>query len=74
MDVAIIEEEALRLPEGQRALLADRLMESLIPVSDEMRSAWIAEADSRMQAFREGKITSTSGSEAIAELRSRLGR
>lgn len=72
MDAAIIEKEALQLPESQRALLADRLMESLSRTSTEVRQAWIREARDRVDAFQEGKIEAADGPEALADLRARL--
>ncbi len=72
MDMAIIEQEALRLPDGQRALLADRLIESLSGATPALRQAWLAEVDSRMEAFRRGKIQAVDGPEAMAELRARF--
>lgn len=72
MDAAILEKEALQLPDGERAILAERLLESLSQVTAETRSAWVAEADSRMEAFRAGKIQTVDGPQAMEELRSRV--
>ena len=74
MEVAIIEKEALRLPESERAVLADRLLASLSHRPDELEAAWLQEADSRMEAFRNGKIAAVSGPEAMAELRKKFPR
>ncbi len=74
MDAAIIEKEALRLSESQRALLADRLLQSLSKIPLELQTAWIQEVDSRMEAFREGKISAVDGQQAIAELRALFPR
>ncbi|NJM37834.1 MAG: addiction module protein [Akkermansiaceae bacterium] len=72
MDAVIIEEQALRLPDRERAILADRLLESLHDISAPVRANWIEEADSRMSAYRSGEIISIDGSEAIAQLRSKF--
>lgn len=72
MDMAIIEKEALLLPETQRALLADRLIESLSGMTPELRQTWLHEVDSRMDAFRNGEIPAVDGPQALAELRSRF--
>ncbi|MEZ0389372.1 MAG: addiction module protein [Verrucomicrobium sp.] len=72
MDVAIIEKEALLLPEGQRALLADRLLESLSPIPSKLQEAWIKESDSRMSAFRAGEILALDGPHTISTLRARF--
>ncbi len=47
MDAIILEKEALQLPEAQRALLADRLLESISKGSPELQELWTREAESR---------------------------
>jgi len=74
MDPAIIENEAMQLTEAQRALLADRLIESISRTPPELKKAWIREADARMNAFREGKISAINGPQAMEEIRSRYKR
>lgn len=74
MDSVIIEKEALLLPDGMRALLADRLLESLSPAPPGLREAWIMESDSRMEAFREGRIQAVDGPAAMAELQARFAK
>lgn len=74
MEAVIIEKEALRLPEVERAVLADRLLASLSHRPAELEAAWLREADSRMEAFRDGRIDTVSGPEAMAELRKRFPR
>ena len=50
-----IAEEALALPSDARALLADRLVESLDPLEDVyIRQLWVAEARTRGVAERSG--------------------
>lgn len=72
MDAAILEKEALLLPETERALLAERLLESISPSASALREAWVREADERTRAFRAGEITAVDGPQAMAELRSRF--
>lgn len=72
MVAAMLEEEALLLPDMERALLAERLLESISPGSPEVREAWVREADERMRAFREGKIAAVDGPQAMAELCARF--
>jgi hypothetical protein len=72
MDAVIIEKEAMQLPESERAVLADRLLESISSIPSGLRKIWVREADERMQAFREGKIEALNGPAAMAELRSRF--
>ena len=69
MDAVIIETEALRMPESNRALLADRLLESLSRVSVEQRGVWISEATERYEAYQQGKLQAVDGPGAIAVLR-----
>lgn len=72
MEAAVIEHEALRLPEGERAVLIERLMESISTPSKSIREAWIKECDSRMEALQSGEITLIPTSEAISEVRDSL--
>ena len=72
MDAIIIEKEALQLPEAERALLADKLLESISRISSETRESWIKESQSRMQAFLEGKVDAVEGPKAIADLQARF--
>ena len=72
MDAAILEKEALLLPESVRAVLAERLLESITPLPVALRSAWVREADERIRAFRDGEIIAVDGPQALAELRSRF--
>jgi putative addiction module component (TIGR02574 family) len=74
MDTAVIEKQAMQLPDVDRALLADHLIESLSRVSPALRDAWVAEADSRLAAYQGGEIAAVDGPKAMAELRSRFVR
>jgi putative addiction module component (TIGR02574 family) len=52
-------EELLSLPADARALLADRLVESLDPLQDEgLRRVWAAEALRRRDEVRSGQVQS----------------
>ncbi|QSA96899.1 addiction module protein [Methylococcus sp. EFPC2] len=58
LTVEQIEEEVLSLPSEARALLADRLVESLDPAEDGIaKSLWIAEARKRRDEVRSGLVT-----------------
>ena len=74
MDGAILEKEALLLPDRERAVLADRLLESLSRRSSELEAAWIRETDSRLEAFGKSQIGAASGPEAMSELRAKFPR
>lgn len=66
-------EAALALPSDARALLADRLAESLDPLNDEdIRTAWSDEALRRLDETRSGKVTPIPGDEALAYIRTLL--
>ena len=72
MDSAIIEKEALQLPDAERAILAERLLSSLSQTSQEIRDAWIRESDERLAAFRRGDIEALDGASAIAGFKKRF--
>lgn len=65
-----IAEEALALPSEARALLADRLVESLDPLEDgHIRQLWVAEARTRRDDVRNGLVKTIPGQEALARRR-----
>lgn len=75
MKVEDIAEEALALPSEARALLADRLVESLDPAEDgTIRRLWVSEANRRLQELRSGKVKAVPGPEAVASLREKYAR
>ena len=70
LTVEQIAEEALSLPSEARALLADRLVESLDPVEDEdIRQLWVAEACRRRDDVRSGRVQTVPGDVALAQVR-----
>ena len=63
-------EEALALPSEARALLADRLVESLDPAEDGLvRQLWVAEARRRRDDVRSGRVKTIPGDEALAQVK-----
>ncbi len=75
MTIEQLAEEAVALPIEQRALLADRLVESLD--ADEVSrldQLWGAEAKRRRDEVREGRVQTIPGDEALARVRRSLGR
>ena len=75
MTVEQIVDEALGLPSEARALLADRLVESLDPVEDGyVRQLWVAEALRRRDEVRSGKVRTVPGDEALAQVRRAVAR
>ena len=68
-------EEAMRLPVMSRALLADKIVESLdFSEADEVQKAWAEESVRRRDEVRSGKIKPVPGEEVLAEVRRLVGR
>ncbi len=60
---------ALSLPDECRAELAKKLLDSLEDkIPQDIEEAWIKEAKSRLQAYREGKLKSVPGEEVMTSL------
>lgn len=67
--------DALSLPPGARAMLADHLLESLDwEQQKEIDAAWAEEAERRMQEIRDGKVQTIDGEQVMRELRARRNR
>ena len=63
-------DEALGLPSEARALLADRLVESLDPAEDGyVRQVWAAEALRRRDDVRSGRVLAVAGEEGLERVR-----
>jgi len=70
-----IMKDALNLPPGARAMLADHLLESLDwEQQKEIDAAWGEEAERRMQEIRDGKVQTIDGEQVMQELRARRNR
>jgi hypothetical protein len=68
-------EAALSLPSEARALLADRLVESLDPAEDqEIQTLWSAEAIRRRDEVRNGLVKTIPGPEALEHVRRAVSR
>lgn len=68
-------EEMLALPADARALLADRLVESLDPLTDdEVRSMWAAEAIRRRDEVRSGVVDTIPGDLVGEHVRTFVGK
>jgi hypothetical protein len=75
MTVEQIAEEALALPSESRALLADKLVESLDEAAlSRIDHAWLAEAKRRREEVRSGGVQTIAGDEALADVRRTLGQ
>lgn len=75
MTVEQIADEALALPSEARALLADRLVESLDPAEDGyIRQLWMREAKRRVDEVRRGEVRTVPAEAAFAEVRQAIAR
>jgi putative addiction module component (TIGR02574 family) len=63
-------EELLSLPSASRALLADKLVESLeFDTDPAIQAAWTTEAKRRCDEIRSGSVEAIPGDEAMAQVR-----
>jgi hypothetical protein len=68
MEAATIEKEAMNLSEAQRALLADRLLQT-IGIEDEARvKRWGDESERRLKAIEEGRLPTDDGAAVLEGL------
>ncbi len=68
-----IAEVILALPSDARALLADRLVESLDPLKDQdVRDVWADEALRRLREVRSGEVKPIASDEVQARVRAAL--
>jgi putative addiction module component (TIGR02574 family) len=68
-----IEEEALRLPSYERALLAENLIRSLDEEEDsEAERLWIEEAERRYKEYKEGRVKAKPAESVFKEVSSKL--
>ncbi len=67
-------EDALSLPEEERAALVDALNESLEEPADDLSPAWKAEIIRRIQAVEQGESRLIPGDEVEARIRETLSR
>jgi ABC-type phosphate/phosphonate transport system permease subunit len=75
ISVEQIAEEALALPSEARALLADRLVESLDPLEDGyVRQLWSVEAHKRREEIINGLVKPVPGPEVLAQVRKAVAR
>lgn len=72
MEPAILEREALNLPEAQRAVLIERLIQSLTEFGDDRSDRWLKESTARHGASKDGLIGALDGDSFVAQLRSDL--
>ncbi|MEY4750422.1 MAG: hypothetical protein RIQ60_2636 [Pseudomonadota bacterium] len=68
----LLEAEAMKLPEAQRLLLAERLFQSTETAAP-LDPAWEEEIRRRIKQVDTGEVSSRPWDEAMAELRTRFG-
>lgn len=73
MTAAVVEREALRLSDQERALLADKLLQTLSQPLATVEKAWAEEAEARLDAFESGSETASNVSDVVQRLRARFG-
>ena len=67
--------DALSLPPGERAMLADHLLESLDwEKQKEIDALWAQEAERRSREIDDGVVTPVPGEEVLSRLRARYKR
>jgi hypothetical protein len=75
MSLDQLTEQAMQLPSASRALLAEKLVESLdIPQLDDLQKVWATEAVRRRDEVRSGSVQPVPGDDVIAEVRRLVGR
>jgi len=70
MDLQKIEDEALHLPQKERAQLIQRLVLSLeSPSDEELQSDWLLEARRRAEELESGSVQAVPGDEVMRKAR-----
>jgi putative addiction module component (TIGR02574 family) len=64
--------QVLSLPPGERARLAEQLLESLEPPNERNRQLWAEEAERRLEAYERGDLKASPADEVFARLRSKF--
>ena len=72
MESVLIEKEAMKLPLVERALLVDRLLQTLDADVDLSIKAWAEVTEKRLEKFRSGKMEALDGQAVINALRKEL--
>ena len=75
LSIEELEKEVMQLPAASRALLADKLVESLDSAElDELQKEWSAEAVRRRDEVRSGSVRPIPAEEVLNEIRRIVGR
>jgi putative addiction module component (TIGR02574 family) len=73
MDAAVLEKEALKLSVPERALLADRLLQTLGAANARVTQAWADEGERRLASYRAGELGAEDGTAVVGSLRKQFG-
>ncbi|MCF8107355.1 MAG: addiction module protein [Desulfohalobiaceae bacterium] len=69
MESVLIEKEAMKLPLVERALLIDRLLQTLDAERDLSIKVWSEVTEKRLEKFRSGEMEAFDGQTVIESLR-----
>ena len=72
MESVLIEKEAMKLPIVERALLVDRLLQTLDAEKELSIKAWTEVTEKRLEKFRAGEMEAFDGQAVIESLRKEL--
>lgn len=72
-DVKELEEQALKLPEKDRATLAEQLIRSLDSnIDSDVEEAWLEEAERRYKAYLNGDVEAIDAEDVFRKARSEI--
>ena len=71
MESVAIEKEAMKLSPVEKALLADRLLQSLDLEREENTKAWAKVAEQRLEEYHAGRMDAYDGQTVIDSLRNK---
>lgn len=67
-------EMAEALPIDEKAMLVDRLLDSMYPRKAEIDDLWEVEVERRVEEVRSGKVQTIPGEQVFEEIEKRFGR
>jgi len=67
-------ETAEALPVDEKAMLVDRLLDSMYPRQTEIDELWKIEAERRVGEIRSGKVQAIPGEQVFEEIEKRFGK
>jgi putative addiction module component (TIGR02574 family) len=67
-------EMAEMLPVDEKAMLVDRLLDSMYPRREEIDELWQIEAERRVEEVRSGKVKTIPSDQVFAEIEERFGK